>query len=140
MYGKKNAIAEIYSRKAKLSIGDLEFSYIIFAFEKIKKKYEVEYEMMMMFLYLNELKYFKLEIETNKHINLKDLLLLKYIEQYSRIEGIVVFRLSLSALKIIEHFNKILKEKKFISKNRLFLEEKPEENAIFDSALDDYFD
>lgn len=139
MYGKKNAIAEIYSRKTKLSIGYLELSYLIFAFEKIKKKYEVEYEMMMIFLYLNELKYFEQEIETNKHIKLKDLLLLKYIEQYKRMEGIVVFRLSLSALKIIEHFNKILKNKKFINKNRLFLEEKPKENAIFDSALDDFF-
>lgn len=97
-----------------------KYSYMIFAFERIKKKYGIDYDTIVTLNYLNELGVFSngLIIDSKK-VSIRSYEDLGLISRDFEIKRKNLFRLTDKSINIVSDFNDILNDSSiFIQRNR----------------------
>lgn len=140
-YKKPDSASDIIFRKANVIIesSGSNLSYMIFAFQKVFEKYDVDYEKVLCLMYLEELGIFEYTIEIlNKKMWLVEyvrsgLIIEEYLHDQKR-----MFKLSPLALEILKSVKSTLGDcDSFVGKNRI-LDVQTDDKVK--SVLSDYWD
>lgn len=119
---KTGLISDLLSDREIIVLDRKRFNsaYMIFAFEKIKKKHGIDYKTIIILNYLNELGVFSYRIKIDsKEIRLVDYVELGLISRDFKIKQKKLYRLTEKSIRIVSDFNDILSnESSFISQNR----------------------
>lgn len=113
-------------------------SYSLFALEVLSDKYYIEYEDILVILYLYELGLFELKINVlQKKINLKHLLSNDFIVMDYNCQGKELYKLTKKSFSIVKEFNELINNVgSFLTHNRKA--ELDLKNKVT-SVLDSYF-
>ena len=139
--GKKLLISEVVGveQSCELDSGvKTNFSYMIFAFQGIEKKYGIDYEMIIVLNYLSALGTFSLRIDVGgKPLFLDDYTVFGLIKQNYNIKNKKLYVLSDKAKEIVSDFNSLINKKdSFVNKNTQF---KPDVDSKVSNVLSNYF-
>lgn len=119
---KKNLIKDIIDKETVIVVESKKskYSYMIFAFQKIQEKYGINYDTIIVVMYLNELDLFsnKITIE-NRVITLTDYVRLGLVVKEHKVSGKNLYKLTERSKEILSEFNDLVKNSsQFISENR----------------------